>query len=183
MSLDSFPAPEWTSRDGVEVPAPGSVNVLAARARDRGWDVRVQCARGSRPHGVTGRPLAVKTTWALVASIDGGRHAAYAVRDDQSWTSVMLWGRDRPFFPLANVTDLEAYIEARGEVDDAWLDAVRVRRADAERRAKERAACNRGNHALVETIGCVAWCSLCMHSWPVKGEPWKAAKRGKDFAD
>ncbi len=182
MGLNNYPAPEWTSRDDMEVPAPGSVGTLATRARSLGWDVRVQCSRGARPHGVTGKPLGVKTYWAVIMSFDGGRHAAYAVRDDTSWVSVMLWGRERPFFPLATITDLNSYIDARGEVDGAWIDAVRVRVAGAEERTKARAACNRGSHADVETIGCVAWCSICMHSWPVKAEPWKAAKRGKDFA-
>lgn len=184
MSLDDYPAPEWTSRDGVDVPAPGAVNALAARARGLGWDVRVQCSRGRRPHGVTGKPLAVKTYWGVILSHSGGKRAAYAVRDEGTWQSVMIWGDVIPFFPLASITELTAYVDARGDVDGAWFDAIRKRHEDADTRSAERKACDRGEHpsGRVEVIGDTAWCAACGNSWPSSGDPWKRPKVGKDFA-
>lgn len=157
---------------------------MAVRARELGWDVRVQTSRGARPDARTGRPLKVATYWALVLSFDGGRRAAYAVRDADTWKSIMLWGSDFPFFPLGSVTDLRAYIEARGDVDAAWFDAIRERLADAERRTADRKACNAGRHpgGSVEVLGDVAWCATCGNSWKAGGDPWKRVKAGKDFA-
>ena len=182
---EPYPAPEWTSRDGVDVPAPGAVSILAAFARERGWDVRVQTSRGARPHSTTGRPLKVATLWGAVFSLDGGRRAAYAVRDSATWTSVMLWGDVFPFFPLATVTDLRTYIDARGDVDAAWFDAIRARHAEAGERSAAQRECDAGRHpeAGVETLDGVSWCVACGNSWQASGRPWKRVVSRKDHGN
>lgn len=179
-----YPAPEWTSRDEMDVPAPGSVNELAARARELGWDVRVQSSRGSRPHTVSGKPLTVKTCWGVVLTFGGGRRAAYAVRDASTWTSVMIWGDAFPFFPLASITDLRDYIERRGEIDGAWFDAIRARVAGADERSAARRGCDAGRHpgGGVEVLGDTAWCVTCGNSWKAAGQPWRRQAAKKDTA-
>lgn len=182
---EPYPAPEWTSRDpapaGVEPPA--VVVGLAVLARECGWDVRVQCSRGRRPHGSTGRPLTVKTLWAVVMSYGGGFWSAYGVYDGTAWSSVMLWGRTLPFFPLASVTDLHHFVKMRGEVGaPEWFDAIRGRVAGSVERTKARAACNRGVHPLAEVTEGVAWCPTCLNSWKAAGEPWRRPKIGKSEA-
>lgn len=180
---EPYPAPEWTSRDGVEVPAPGAVASLAVLAGESGWDVRVQCSRGRRPHGATGRPLAPKTLWAVVMSYGGGFWSAYGVHDGTGWSSVMLWGRTLPFFPLASVTDLQHFIRMHGEVGaPEWFDAIRERVAGSAERMKARAACNRGVHPLAEVQGDIAWCPTCLNSWKVTEDPWRKPKIGKSEA-
>lgn len=183
-SPEAYPPPEWTSRDGLDVPAPGAVLDVATRARQLGWDVRTQTSRGARPDARTGRPLKVATYWGLVLSFDSGRRAAYAVRDADTWKSIMLWGSDFPFFPLASVTDLRAYIETRGDVGPDWFDAIRGRIADAEKRDADKKACDGGKHpgGGVEILGDVAWCVTCGNSWKAGGNPWKRVGAGKDFA-
>lgn len=182
---EPYPAPEWTSRDPVPsgVVMPAVVSGLAGLARESGWDARVQCSRGRRPHGSTGTPLAVKTLWAVVMSYGGGFWSAYGVHDGTGWSSVMLWGRTLPFFPLASVTDLQHFIRVRGEVPrPAWFDAIRGRVAGSAERTKARAACNRGVHPLAEVQGGVAWCPTCLNSWKASGEPWRKPSIGKSEA-
>lgn len=181
---DVFPAPEWTTRDAGApgVPPAGSVDVLAARARSAGWGVRVQCSRGRRPHGSTGKPLAVKTLRGVILRHAGGA-AAYAIHDGAAWASVMLWGTRLPWFPHASVTDLAEFIDARGEMPDDWFDAIRARVEGSAERTKARAACNRGVHPLaeLESRGLMR-CPTCGNSWTLGEEPWRKPKVGKSEA-
>lgn len=182
---EAYPAPEWTSRDPVPpgVTPPAVAAGLAGMAGEAGWSVRVQCSRGQRPHGATGRPLAPKTLWAVILGYGEGFWSAYAVHDGAAWSSVMLWGRTLPFFPLASITDLQEFVRLRGEVGmPAWLDAIRERVHGSAARTKARAACNRGVHPLAETQGGVTWCPTCLNSWKTSGEPWRKPKIGKSEA-
>lgn len=184
---DPYPAPEWTSRDAQghaeAAGAPAVVLSLAGRARGAGWEARVQCSRGRRPHGSTGRPLAVKTLYAVVMAHAEMGANAYAVHDGGAWSSVMVWGRSFPFFPLASVTDLHGFIDARGEVGADWFDAIRQRVGESEARTKARAACNRGVHPLAEVVDGAAWCPTCLNSWAASGDPWRRPKVGKSEAN
>lgn len=179
-AADPYPAPEVTSReewDGGGCPSP--VLKLAERAREASWDVRVQRSRGSAPHATTGRPGAVKWRYALVLSRDDNAWSAYAVHDGASWTSVMLWGSTRPWFPLASVTDLAAYVDAGGEMDEAWYAGIRERVAGADARRKLRAKCDRGEHAQANVVVTgLLTCDACGNSWPFNGEPWRKTKKG-----
>lgn len=134
-----FPAPLVTSRDpwdGV-TGCPAVVLQRAESARKASWAVRVQRSRGCAPHASHGAPGAVKWRYAIRFARAG--RGAYAVHDGSAWKSVMLWGRDRTMFALASVTDLGEYIEAGGEMNDAWYAAIRARLTEAERRKREAA--------------------------------------------
>jgi hypothetical protein len=173
-----------TSRDepeGVIVPAP--VEKLAEKARKAGWRVKVQTSRGCPPNSATGAPCVARTLYGVI--IGNGRYGAYGVRDDTGWSSVMLWGHDRTWFSLANVTELGEYIEARGEMPDSWYAGVRRRIAEAEQRKADRALCDKGLHRvryLSQTPGPLlgTWCELCSHSWPRNAAAWTKPKKGKE---
>lgn len=179
---EAYPAPEVTSRDewdGSGCPSP--VLKLAERAREALWGVRVQRSRGSAPHATTGRPGAVKWRYAVVLGREDGAWSAYAVYDGDGavWKSVMLWGSARPWFPFASVTDLAAYIDARGEMDEAWYAGIRQRAASSVARAKQRAKCDRGEHAGVVPSALnprVIECSICGNDWVSGDEPWRKVK-------
>lgn len=182
---EAFPAPLVTSRDewdGSGTPSP--VVKLAEKAREALWSVRVQRSRGCAPHAATGRPGAVKWRYALVLASEDRRWSAYAVYAETSWASVMLWGAERSWFPLASVTDLTEYIAAGGEMSDEWYDAIRKRGVDAEIRRKARAQCDRGNHDRVgiTMIDAMITCSMCGNSWPMGEEPWRKEKKGREGA-
>jgi hypothetical protein len=133
---------------------------------------------------VSGKPLAVKTTWALVLSYGGGRRAAYAVRDASTWVSVMVWGDAFPFFPLASITDLRDYVDRRGDVDGAWFDAIRARVATMDERSAARRGCDVAKHpgGSVEVLGDTAWCATCGNSWKADAQPWRRQAPKKDTA-
>jgi len=136
LVADQYPSPEITSRepwDGAGVPlavAKRAESAVAAR-----WDVRVQRSRGCAPNAANGRPGVVKTRFALV--LGNGYASAYAVHDGSSWKSIMLWSAERPWFPLATVTDLGEYIAAGGKMNDEWFDAIRRREAEKKRSASQ----------------------------------------------
>lgn len=138
---EAYPAPVVTSReswDGTGCPA--VVLAHAERARAASWGVRVQRSRGRAPHAAHGAPGALKWLYALV--LGNGKWSAYAVHDGGKWTSVMLWGCARPWFPYASIADLAEYVSARGEMDDAWYAAIieresgKIERARANARAR-----------------------------------------------
>lgn len=135
---EAYPAPVVTSRefwDGSGCPA--VVLAHAERARAASWDVRVQRSRGHAPHAAHGAPGALKWRHALV--LGNGVWSAYAVYVETTWASVMLWGRTRPWFPYASISDLAEYISARGQMDDAWYAAIIGRERGKTERAREQA--------------------------------------------
>jgi len=93
----------------------------------------------------------------------------------------MLWGRSRPWFPHASITDLSEYIDARGEVGDQWYDAIRERESGKIARSKTRAACNRGTHSSAVAIeGGFVHCPACENSWPIGAAAWRAPKKERE---
>lgn len=179
-----YPAPEVTSRDPWDGDGcPSAVAKLAERAREASWDVRVQRSRGCAPHATHGRPGALKSWFAVVMRREDWH--AYAVHDGGGWASVMLWGRDLPWFAAASITDLAEWIEAGGGsgVPAEWYVAIVAREVDKDRRAKERAACARGTHPgayLVEPG--VVHCPACDQNWPANRAAPKRVTKGKDEA-
>jgi hypothetical protein len=89
---------------------PSAVLKLAERAREAGWEVRQQYAKGRTMHGSTGRPLAEKESYALVFhSHPMTDFSAYAVYRGGSWDSVNAGGR-----MLKGVTELEKWLMGAG---------------------------------------------------------------------
>jgi len=176
---DPYPAPEFTSRDdqgdGTDVPSP--VVKLAEKARKAGWRVKAQRSRGCPPNSGTGAPMAVRTLHAL--RFTNGYASAYAVHDGAGWSSIMLWGRERAWFPGASVTDLGTYLAEGGRISDAWVAAIRNREADKAARGKARAACNRGLHAKA-VLSSGRWsCENCGNSWGAGERAWRRPKVSK----
>lgn len=121
--LGPHPAPAVSSREGVAGQYPSAVLKLAERAREAGWEVRQQYAKGNGVHGSTGRPLAVKESYALVFhSHPMTAHGAYAVYRGGSWASVNAAGR-----MLGGVMLLEQWLGSGGQavldIDQAWEQA------------------------------------------------------------
>lgn len=180
-----FPAPRVTSRDCWDrTDAPSAVEKLAQRAREAGWRVKAQRSEGHTPHAATGRPSAARKTLYALRLAKGGA-AAYAVRDGDQWSSVMLWGAETPWFSLGSVTDLDQYLAADGRMPPEWYDAIRARVAASEARKKARLGCDKGLHPSgeISTSDGVQACGLCGNSWPVGGEVWVKPKRGKSEAN
>jgi hypothetical protein len=179
-----FPVPEVTSRDCWDrTDAPAVVTKLAEKARKAGWRVKAQRSRGCFPNAATGRPSAPRDLFAII--LGNGRHSAYAVRDGDTWSSVMLWGHDRTWFSLASVTDLEQYLTAGGEMSDEWFAEIRARGARAAQRKIDRAKCDKGLHLTkfrhTEPLGPVRgmWCELCGNTWPMGADPWVKPKKAR----
>lgn len=128
----AHPAPTVSSRDGVAGVYPPAVLKMAERAREAGWDVRQQYARGCSMHGSTGRPLAEADSYALIffghPLTDAG---AYAVYRGGGWKSINIAGR-----ALGSVTDLAQWLAAGGQVATDWFEAVAQRMRDAEQAKK-----------------------------------------------
>ena len=169
------------SWDGAGAPSP--VVKLAQKAVEASWRVRVQRSRGCAPHAATGRAGAVKWRFAVRLRTADGLRGAYAVydADGSTWKSVMLWGADLPWFPLASVTDLAEYIEAGGVMPREWCDGIRKRHEDAAKRAEQRKLCDRGLHPPIP-IALIVTCPACGNSWAFGEEPWKKPRRGKGEA-
>jgi hypothetical protein len=109
--LGPHPAPAVSSREGVQgTQYPSAVLKLAERAREAGWEVRQQYAKGRGVHGSTGRPLAEKESFALVFHSHPMTAAgAYAVYRGGAWASVNAAGR-----MLGGVTELEQWLMGAG---------------------------------------------------------------------
>ncbi len=128
--LDPHPAPEVSSRD--EEPGgalyPSAVLKMAQRAREAGWDVVQQYARGAFPHATTGRPTAVRDSYALrMRHLSTGALAVMVYRD-KGWSSVWLRSRHHAtWFGLAGATDASAWLLAGGEVEERWYVEIRAR--------------------------------------------------------
>ena len=114
----SHPAPAVGSRERVAATYPSPVLKLAERAREAGWRVRMQYARGCSVHGATGQPLAEKESFALVFyGHEKTGEGAYAVYRGGVWDSVNIGGRI-----LGGVTDLLHWLECGGRPDQLWLE-------------------------------------------------------------
>lgn len=93
--LGPHPEPAVSSRTGGDGGVvPSAVMKLQERAREAGWEVRLQYAKGRAVHGSTGRPLAEKESWALVFhSHPMAGKGAYAVYRGGAWDSVNVAGK------------------------------------------------------------------------------------------
>lgn len=134
--LPAHPAPAVTSRQPEPEGAryPSAVLKLAERAREAGWQVLQQYARGNGVHGGHGRATAVRDSYALRFGGHPLTHRqAYAVYHGAAWKSIALRGPDLPPFTGASVTDLAEFLEhplwTQGELV-AWVQAIRQRLAD-----------------------------------------------------
>lgn len=178
---EAYPAPEVTSRDPWDgTGAPSALLKQAERAVAASWRVRVQRSRGRAPHAAHGSPGVLKWRYALI--LGNGEWSAYAVHDESSWVSVMLWGRSRPWFSLASIGDLADYVDARGEMGDRWYAAIAERERDRIARGKERAACNRGTHPRAIAQNGVMRCPACENVWAVGAQSWRKPKKGREGA-
>lgn len=107
-ALGPHPEPAVSSREGREAQYPSAVLKLAERAREAGWEVRQQYARGRGVHGSTGRPLAEKESYALVLhSHPMTAQTGYAVYRSESWASCVAGGR-----LVKGVTELVEWLES-----------------------------------------------------------------------
>lgn len=104
----AYPAPRIVSHERAAADAPGGVGKLAQRAVKLDWGVRVQSACGCFSHRRLGTPGPVRSSFAVRMRRDGW--GAYAVHVGATWESVMLWGRELPWFPHANVTELGRFL-------------------------------------------------------------------------
>lgn len=176
-----YPAPVVTSRDPWDgAGTPSAVAGLAQRAVAASWTVRVQRSRGCRPHASHGAPGALKWLYGVVLS--NGEASGYAIHDGSTWVSVLIWGRDRPWFPGASVTDLGEWIAARGVMPESWYQAIREREQGKDARAKARVACNRGSHPLAVSHGAMMHCPACDNSWAVGSLSWRKTNAGSGEA-
>lgn len=158
--LPEHPAPEVTSRD----PMPESVKIPSAvlKMRDwiaaRGWEAGITYAKGNPIHGTTGKPLAVKESFAVRAAFGGFR--VVAVHMGGSWGS--MWGQ-RHMIQLRTVEELRAYVTACGTgIADEMVTRLRAdhRKADAQK-ARE-ASCKddkvHDSHEWENANGALKWC-------------------------
>ena len=100
---DPYPAPVISSRDGVQGPRKTAVVALAKLAAQHGWDTEVTYAKGSFPHGATGRPGAPKESLAVRMARGTERAVAvYVGGSTWSWETLVVWSA-LGFWPYANV--------------------------------------------------------------------------------
>jgi hypothetical protein len=88
-----------TSDDGYipdVVKAP--VGLLKGKAEALGWTVHVTYAEGNYPHSTTGRPGALKASYAVRMRKDAyGAVAVYVGGSSWSWDYLYVWGPDQPW--------------------------------------------------------------------------------------
>ncbi len=137
--LDPHPAPERSSRDETPggTPTPTPVQKLAQRASEAGAQAIVQYARGHGVHGSTGRPTAVRDSWA-VRIVNGAGRAA-AVYAGGSWGSV--WIVDAAGWHRVGVTDLAVWLAERGAVEPLWFEHIAALLENRELASKKGGPC------------------------------------------
>lgn len=176
VAVESYPAPEVTSRDEWDrTGLPLAVALQLQKAVAAGWETKVQRSRGCLPHALHGTPGAVKTLHALIVRKGGA--AAYAVHDGTKWSSVTTWGAGAPWFAgLASITDLGEYLLADGHMPPSWYRAIRNRESGKVAKGKTREECNRGLHKGATLLNGVWTCPLCENTWKSGAAAWRRAK-------
>ena len=87
-----YPAPEVTSREGVQGPTKRAVESLQKAAEAHGWTVAVTYSRGCFPHATTGRSGAVKNVLAVrMCRIGRQAVAVYSGGPTWSWGTLAAW--------------------------------------------------------------------------------------------
>jgi len=94
--VEPYPAPEVSSRAGVQGPAKDAVKAARLLAQAHGWDTLVTYSRGCLPHGTTGAPGPVRDV--LMLRLHRGAERAYASyvsgAKSWSWDSMASWRTD-----------------------------------------------------------------------------------------
>lgn len=114
------PAPEIPARFVTDMPGP--VKALSDFAQGWEWAVRVAHARGNGVHGSTGRPTAVRDSYAVHMERPGRK--AVAVYAGGTWGSMWLLP---DLFRCPTLADLKGWLAERGEVQPAWYADIRAR--------------------------------------------------------
>lgn len=136
-----FPEPAVSSRDGVTAyTAPGPVTVLAALAKQHGWQVITQYATGYMPHGTTGKPghelrESIAVRFGGHPDTERQAYAVYAhpIRSKQwQWQHVMIWGPDLPPFAGCGLAELKTFLALPQLSTGSLLEWVRHLRNDAK---------------------------------------------------
>lgn len=142
------PAPEITTRTGFMAPMPAVVAKLARTAREAGFEVRCGYAR-ARVRAVRIGTYRTSESW----SVQGRGPGLFTAVQERNPDGKTGWKWDRiscslagTTFPYASITDLGAWIEARGEPGDLWRRAIlnRVNRPKAPARARAKAQVDGG---------------------------------------
>jgi len=137
------PAPVVTTRDPrPEMPVPGPVAALEARARQSGWEGLTGYSR-SPERAVRVGTYKDTEAWSVHGSGYGRRWSALYTRTvgkPWGWRFTAIWnpivyGR----WTHGLVSDLQQYIELKAAVAPAWFKDIEAREADKAERAREAA--------------------------------------------
>lgn len=133
-----YPTPAVTSHDGAAPRSgwPAPVLSLAAEARDAGWAVDVAYARGSFPHGITGKPLAVRDSCSVRFS--RGAWQGYAIYTGAAWKSIFVTGATLPPFGQMGRTELSAWL-SEPDQPAGWYVGIKIKRDEQRERQREAA--------------------------------------------
>ncbi len=118
------PAPEISGYLADHAPDP--VMALVKFAGSEGWRTYVVHARGNGVHGGTGRPTAVRDSYAVHMEWPGRK--AVAVYSGGTWGSMWLLP---DLFGCPTLADLKGWLAERGEVSERWYAAIRTRVGEA----------------------------------------------------
>lgn len=148
------PVPHITTRDPRPADAPrepSAVQSLARTADVAGWRVRVDYSRGPERAVRVGTYKLTETfgVWTTPHPDTGWRFSAIYARTvgrpTWSWTRIAIWRPGKLVgpglgarFTHATVTDLKAFVAARGSVNAAWFKAIEARAADKTKREGQR---------------------------------------------
>jgi hypothetical protein len=170
----------------LDAPMPESVMKLAEFAREAGWEVRVQYARGNGIHGSTGKPTGLVHSLAVRMGnhpmTDAQAVAVYVSGSSWTWKSIWVSGPELPPFGAAGLTELKEWLDAAGDVPPGWYSTIAERVAEQERRRKIKEACDRGTHGNTITLGALTSCHYCTNSWETGAQPWRKPKKAKEHA-
>lgn len=125
------PAPEITTREGLQVSAPQAVAKLSKAAREAGFEVRVGLARGWARAVKIGTYRHLDSVGIALLGHGWRVHAVYARTvggKTWAWRSIAIWGVTRPQrFGYATITDLGQFVALRGGVGPAWFKGIYAR--------------------------------------------------------
>lgn len=148
------PEPEYTGEwcaqltdcEGLRLPAPAPVLLLAELAREAGWEVSMRYARGTGIHASQGRPLALRHSIALRFTghpmTDRGAVAVYETNVSKvawSWSSRWVIGSDIGHRGELTMAELETFLRAPDECSPGWFAAIVTAAGEAAARVKLRA--------------------------------------------
>lgn len=125
------PAPDYTTREGLQVSAPQAVAKLGKAAREAGFEVRMGVARGWARAVKIGSYRHLDSVGVALLGHGWRVHAVYARTvggKSWAWRSITIWGVTRPQrFGYATITDLTQFVALRGNVTPAWFKGIHAR--------------------------------------------------------